>query len=189
MPVEKLNVETGSEGDTDSTLGFLSDENRSTLPGDKNDLDDSDDEEMDEENLVMKGGGVDGGVSSPSEDGDVDPESLDANDTSDGVREIIERDRPDAGACLESKETLAMLSGSGDVVGSAGRGAGFDMVETRFVGRGTTFLLRRAGDGLCIGEMAIERVGLSDCSSSKEAFDKEACDAQGDDVGVEVDVI
>lgn len=129
------------------------------LPGESNagvnDFDDSEDDEVDEGNLVMKGGGVDGGVSSPSEDGEVDPESLDASDTSDGVRGMMERGPTAGGDGQESDKTLAMLRGAStvDSVGFDDRcvdGTGED-VETRLVGRPASFLLCIVDDRFRIG--------------------------------------
>ena len=127
-------------------------ENWKRLPGDTvesnigvNDLDDNEDGDINEGNLVTKGGGVDGGVSSPSEDGDDDSESLDVNDTSEGVREMVERERVDGKDDRESEETLATLSGaSEDASGVVGAGIGNIEVDVgaRLVGNLATFLLR-----------------------------------------------
>lgn len=98
MPVEKLNERAGSEGDAISCFfGKGAEENWNTPLDDGLDsyfeMNIGEDDEIDEGNLVMKAGGVDGGVLSPS--GDDEVESLDANETSEGVRGRIERQRAD----------------------------------------------------------------------------------------------
>lgn len=101
---------------------------------------DSEDGEIGDGNVVMNGGGVDGGVSRVSE-GDDDPESSDTNEISEGVREMIERKRADR------EETLATLSGANETEDGAWGGAiVLAEVGTPLAGKAATFLLRGPDD-------------------------------------------
>ena len=174
MPAENPNGGAPEGRCASKILGCFVEENWNRLPGDTaepnvgvNDFEDNEDGEVDEGNLEMKGGGVDGGVSSPSEDGVDDSESLDANDTSEGVREMVERDRVDGKDDRESEETLATLSGASEgTFGAVGACIGNVEVDmgARLVGNFATFLLRWDTDVDAL-ETVMPRIGDSGFST------------------------